>query len=289
MTELSMHITRPGSVDLHTHSNFSDGVHSPAELIAEAVRRGVRTLALTDHDTLDGLPEAKTASANAGLEFIPGVELSTEIGPHEVHILGYFVDPADSVLTGALASLATNREERAERMIERLSALGFPVAFERVREIAGPGTLGRPHIARAMIELGYVVNITEAFDRFLANGRPGFIPRERVLPEDAVRLVRRAGAVPVLAHPLTTGDIEATLQRLLPAGLLGLEAFYAEYPSTLQDRLADIARTWDLIPTGGSDYHGPAFKEGRDLGSAPVPYESVEQLRHTWESQQTTR
>jgi predicted metal-dependent phosphoesterase TrpH len=252
------------------------------------MRRGVRTLALTDHDTLAGLPEATTASAAAGIEFIPGVEISTEVGPHEVHILGYFVDPADSVLTRALAALANNREERAERMIQRLSALGFPVAFERVREIAGPGTIGRPHVARAMIELGYVENISEAFDRFLANGRPGFVPRERVLPDDAVRLLRRAGAVPVLAHPLTTGDIEATLQRLLPAGLLGMEVFYAEYPSTLQERLADIARTWDLIPTGGSDYHGPAFKEGRDLGSAPVPYGSVEQLRHIRETHPPT-
>lgn len=280
MTELSASDATRGSVDLHTHSTFSDGVHSPTELTAEAVRRGVRTLALTDHDTLSGLPEAISACAAAGVEFIPGVELSTEAGPHDVHILGYFVDPGDTILTGALAELAAKREARTARIVERLNALGIAVSYERVREIAGAGTIGRPHIARAMTELGYVQTVGEAFDRFLASGRPGFVPKEKVLPEDAVRLLRIARAVPVLAHPLSTGDVEGALRRLVPEGLLGIETYYAEYPADVRAMLAAIAQRWELIPTGGSDYHGPAFKEGRDLGSAPVPRRSVDALFH---------
>lgn len=280
MAELAAHDTTiSGSVDLHTHSIFSDGVHSPTELIAEAVRRGVRTLALTDHDTLAGLPEAAAASAASGIEFIPGVELSTEVGPYEIHILGYFVDPDDSLLAGALSELAAKREARAERIVERLESLGLPISYARVREIAEPGTLGRPHIARAMIELGYVNSVSEAFERFLGIGRPGFVPKERVLPEEAVRLLRDAGAIPVLAHPRSTGDIEGTLRRLVPEGLLGIEVFYGEYSVDVHRQLEAIADLWNLIPTGGSDYHGPAFKEGRDLGSVPVPRRSVDQLR----------
>lgn len=278
MTDLPPHVTA-GSVDLHAHSTASDGLLSPAELVAEAARRGVRVLALTDHDTLAGLPAATAAAADHGIELVPGVELSSEAGKYEIHVLGYYVDPTDAALTAELAGHAAQRRTRADRVVERLSALGLPVSLDRVIELAAGGTIGRPHVARAMIEAGYVTTVGEAFDRYLANGQPAYVPRDNVPPEEAVALLSRAGAIPVLAHPFSTGDVEGTLRRLVPHGLRGIEVYYGEYNPERRMQLRAIADAWSLLPTGGSDYHGPAFKEGRDLGSVPVPAEVVHRLR----------
>ncbi len=272
--------------DLHTHSTESDGARSPAELVREAARLGVSVLALTDHDTLGGLPEAIREGDSLGLTIIPGVELSAEAGPHEIHILGYFVDHSDPLLSGALSRFAQQRSERIERIVQKLQRLGFPVQMERVLEIAGQGTIGRPHVARAMIEEGYVDSIGAAFARFLGNGRPGFVPRQQVPAVQLVQLLRDSGAIPVLAHPLSTGDVTGTVNELIPAGLLGLETYYGEYAVETHNLLRAIADAAHLIPTGGSDFHGVGFKEGRDLGSAPVPPECVERLRQTWETHQ---
>lgn len=279
---MGRHVISP--FDLHTHSTVSDGLLTPAQLVAEASQLGISVLSLTDHDTLGGLSEAIGAGETHGVTIIPGVELSAEAGSHEIHILGYFVDPSDPVLEAALSGNARNRVLRIERIVGRLRNLGLQIEMNRVLEIAGDGTVGRPHVARALIESGYVVSITEAFDRYLASGRPGFVPRLRSSPVDSVRLIREAGAVPVLAHPLSTGDVERTLQQLVPAGLLGIEVYYGEYPAETHRLLRSIADQWQLIPTGGSDYHGPGFREGRDLGSAPVPAESVIRLRQSWEA-----
>ncbi|HEY8448824.1 MAG TPA: PHP domain-containing protein [Thermomicrobiales bacterium] len=267
------------TTDLHTHSNVSDGLLSPAELVGEAARRGVMTLALTDHDTVGGLDAAATEAARLGVDFIPGIEFSTDVGPYEVHILGYELDWHQPDLLRALAELEAERMTRIERIVERLAKLDMPVSFQRVVELAGPGTVGRPHVARAMIEAGYVESVQDAFNRYLASGRPAFVPRESLVPERAIELIRLARGVPVLAHPLTTGDIEAMIQRLLPSGLLGLEVYYGEYDAATHEHLRAIADRFGLIPTGGSDYHGEGFKPGRDLGRAPVPPESVTRLR----------
>jgi predicted metal-dependent phosphoesterase TrpH len=175
--------------------------------------------------------------------------------------------------------LTSARYARTDRIVRRLAEIGLPVEMERVRELAGPGTIGRPHVARAMIERGYVSSVSEAFDRFLGSGQPGFVPRAPNSPEDAVRLVRASGGVPVLAHPFTTGDIEHILRRLVPVGLAGMEVHYGEYDRDQRATLAAIAEHWSLIPTGGSDFHGPGFKSGRELGSVAVPLESVTRLR----------
>ena len=272
--------------DLHTHSTESDGVLTPAELVSEAARLGVSVIALTDHDTLSGLPEAISAGESLGITVIPGVELSAEAGPNEIHILGYFVDYANQFLVETLSRFGCERFARIERIVIRLQKLGLPVQMERVIEIAGQGTIGRPHVARALIELGYVDSIGDAFERFLGNGRAAFVPRQQVPAVQLVRLLRDSGAIPVLAHPLSTGDITATLLELIPAGLLGLETYYGEYSPDTRDQLRAIAESANLIPTGGSDFHGVGFKEGRDLGSAPVPPECVERLRKSWETQQ---
>ena len=269
------------SVDLHTHSIHSDGVLAPAALVREAERRGVRVLGLTDHDTLDGLAEAEAEAEGLGLEIVPGVELSTggRDGRGEVHLLGYFVDREAPDLRAGLTAYAEARLVRMERILERLSIIGIRVDPDHVRRLAGPGTVGRPHVARALVELGQVADSAEAFDRYLGAGRPGFVPRPKVEPEEAIALVRAAGGVPVLAHPLGTGDVEATLARLVPAGLGGIEVYYGEYDDETCRALRAVADGWDLIPTGGSDFHGPGFKAGRELGGPSVPPETVERLR----------
>jgi predicted metal-dependent phosphoesterase TrpH len=271
--------------DLHTHSTASDGLLPPAELVAQAAALGITVLALTDHDTIVGLSDALEAATALDIDLIPGVELSAEADGLDAHVLGYFVDPSDGDLAAELQTLAAQRLVRTERIAERLTKIGLPIDFARVQELAAGGTVGRPHVARVMIESGYVQTVSEAFDRYLSAGRPGFVPRSKTLPEDSVRLIRRAGAVPVLAHPYAGGgDVEAMIARLIPAGLLGIEVYYAEYSAAQHRALREIADRWTLIPTGGSDYHGPHFKEGRELGNAPVPRESVDRLRLSWEA-----
>lgn len=270
-------------VDLHTHTNRSDGLLAPAALVQLAKQRGLIVLAITDHDTTAGLAPAAEEAARLGLELVPGVELSSERDEHEVHVLGYFIDPANATLQATLAQHARDRQTRIERIVARLNETGTPVEQARVMELASPGTIGRAHVARALIERGYVQSVNEAFDRYLAHGRPGYVPRAKTTGADAVRLIRTAGGVAVLAHPLTTGDIAGTLGELVPAGLEGLEVYYGEYDDATRQQLRRIADDWHLIPTGGSDYHGEGFKPGRDLGGPLVPMASVEQLRQAAE------
>jgi predicted metal-dependent phosphoesterase TrpH len=249
-------------------------------LVEEAASRGVRILALTDHDTVAGIDEARVAGERLGVEIIPGVELSAALPKGgEVHLLGYFLEIEDPALLVQLAGYARARAERMERMVERLSRIGAPVALERVREIAGHGTVGRPHLGRALVEAGYAEDLSDAFARYIGGGKPAFVPRPRVDPRDAIAMVRAAGGVPVLAHPFSTGGVESVLDRLVPAGLAGMEVHYGEY--SLEDReiLRGIATRRGLIATGGSDYHGPDRRITRELGSAGVPLSAVAALR----------
>jgi 3',5'-nucleoside bisphosphate phosphatase len=267
-------------IDLHTHSTYSDGLLSPAALVEEAASRGVGILALTDHDTVAGISEARVAGERLGVEIIPGVELSAALpGGGEVHLLGYFVDIEASALLAQLTGYAHARSERMERMVERLSRIGAPVALERVREIAGHGTVGRPHLGRALVEAGYAEDLSDAFARYIGGGKPAFVPRPRVDPRDAIALVRDAGGVPVLAHPFSTGGVESVLDRLVPAGLAGMEVDYGEYDPEDREILRQIAARRGLIATGGSDYHGPDRRSARELGSAPVSPAAVAALR----------
>jgi 3',5'-nucleoside bisphosphate phosphatase len=250
-------------------------------LVEEAASRGVRILALTDHDTVAGIAEARAAGHRHGMEIIPGVELSAALQDgNEVHLLGYFVDVEDPTLLEQLAGYARARTERMERMVERLNRIGAPVALGRVREIAGIGTVGRPHLGRALVEAGYATDLSDAFARYIGGGKPAFVPRPRVDPRDAIALVRAAGGVPVLAHPFSSGGVESVLDRLVPAGLAGMEVFYGEYDPEDREILRQIATRRGLIATGGSDYHGPDRRSARELGSAPVPLAAVAALRH---------
>jgi predicted metal-dependent phosphoesterase TrpH len=270
----------PTRVDLHTHSNYSDGLLSPAALVEEAASRGVRFLGLTDHDTVAGIAEARNAGERLGVEIIPGVELSTSLaGGEGVHLLGYFLDVENAELLAGLAGYAAARAERMTRMIERLKLIGVPIDAARVQALVGHGTAGRPHLARVLVESGHATSVPDAFDRYIGQGKPAYVPRPRVDPRDAIALVRVAGGVPVLAHPFWPGGVESVLDRLVPAGLLGMEVDYGEYSPEDRETLRAIARRRGLIATGGSDFHGAFLGAGRELGSAPVPLEAVAALR----------
>jgi predicted metal-dependent phosphoesterase TrpH len=239
----------------------------------------LRVLALTDHDTVAGIPEARTAGDRLGVEIISGVELSTSFGPGDgVHLLGYLMDIDHPLLLEELAGYARAREVRMERMIDRLRQIGAPVDPERVRVIAGHGTLGRPHLARALVEAGHAIDLPDAFTRYLGWGKPAYVPRPLVAPGDAMALVRAAGGVTVLAHPFYLDELENVLDRLVPAGLAGMEVDYGSYTPEQRDVLRDIAARRGLIATGGSDFHGLDVA-GRELGAVPVPLSAVAALR----------
>ncbi len=273
MTEQNRH-----RIDLHTHTTASDGQDTPAELVNFAVQQGVSILGVTDHDTIDAIGELQTHADDADITLVPGVELSTTVDFAEVHVLGYFVDIEDTDFTGALKDLARNRVNRVIRIIEKVQSLGYDIDGDSIVAQAEFGSIGRPHVARALMDIGAVEDVNEAFERFLKAGRPGYVPRDPFHPEDAVRLLTRNGAIPVLAHPFSTRDIEGTLKRLVPEGLKGLETYYAEYSPEEHQQIRRVADEWELIPTGGSDYHGVGFRAGRVLGSAPVPDEVAERL-----------
>lgn len=266
-----------GGIDLHTHSTASDGLLAPAQLVALAVERGLRILALTDHDTIAGLSEAAAAAAAAGLRFIPGVELSTHVERGEVHVLGYFIDPTDPALLTALARFRDAREGRAATMVERLTAAGAPIRLERVLALAG-GSIGRPHVARALVEAGHATSINEAFERWLVRGRPGYVERFRLTPADAVRLIRAACGVPVLAHPHSADDLDSLLPKLVAAGLAGIECYYGDYDDARKADYLALAAHHDLVATGGTDFHGTGVAHRRPLGGTWLPPETVEVL-----------
>jgi len=267
-----------GTLDLHTHSTASDGLLTPAQLVALAIERGLRVLALTDHDSVAGLPEAGAAAVAAGLHFIPGVELSTHVEAGEVHILGYFIDPTEPTLSAALAQLRNARQGRATTMVERLTAAGAPIALERILAFAAGGSIGRPHVARALVEAGHATSINDAFERWLVRGRAGYVDRFRLTPPAAVRLIRAARGVPVLAHPHSADNLDTLLPELVPAGLAGIECYYGDYDDLRKREYLALAGRYGLVATGGTDFHGTGVAHRRPLGGVWLPPETVANL-----------
>lgn len=259
------------AIDLHTHSTASDGTDSPGALVERAAHAGLRTLALTDHDTTGGIAAATDSGRRLGVVVIPGVELSTDVGAGELHMLGYFIDPSRGVLHDALRRLRDGRARRAERIAEQLRAADVPIALGDVERLAGDGAVGRAHVARVLVANGHASTVDDAFARYLVPGRPGYVPRPRLNPAAAVALIHGAGGAAVLAHPDSVADLDAELRTLLEVGLDGLESYYAAYPLARQQQLAALAARLGLIATGGSDFHGPGEREGSELGAAPVP------------------
>lgn len=276
--------TRPARIDLHTHSTASDGLFSPTELVQRASEVGLTLIGLVDHDTTNGVAEALAAGASLGVTVIPGVEINTDLpeSQGEAHVLGYYLDVDQPAFQTTLAFLRDAREKRGERMVQHLRDQGINIEWSRVRELA-KGTVGRPHVALALIEAGYATDVSDAFARYLTRGKAGFVQRFKLSPEQAIGLIRSAQGVPVLAHPAgIAGLAETILPALVEAGLLGLECYYGQYDDETVARLLALANAHDLIATGGSDYHGPNMHP-TPLGGRWVPPGVVERLRQVAE------
>ena len=275
-------MTDTGKVDLHLHSTESDGRLPPADLIELAYRNGVRRLALTDHDTTEGLPSALEAGQRLGLEVIPGIEISTDIPGTEVHILGILLNYEQEDFQEQLTKFRQARLGRAERMVEKLAGLGVPVSWERVQEIAGGASVGRPHVAQAMLEAGHVKSMPEAFDRYIGRNGPAYAERFKLTPVEAVALVHSVQGLAVLAHPLESTGSEELIPQLARDGLDGVECYYQGYSTAQIERLVARTREQGLVPTGGSDYHGFPMSGmtavSNEPGSVEVPQAVVEEL-----------
>lgn len=266
-------------VDLHLHSTASDGKLTPESLVVKAAALGMTTISLADHDSVDGIiPALKAAADFPGLRLIPGVEISTDLADGEAHILGYFIDYTSDRLTSALERFRDSRQGRARGMVARLADLGIDIDWSRVREIAGEGSIGRPHIARAMLEQGYIASFEEAFDKYIGHGGPAYVERDKMTPLEAVELIVRAQGLPVLAHPFTVKEPEAMVIELKAGGLVGIEAYYKDNTPEETDDLLGLAQRYDLIVTGGSDYHGIDDSSETMIGGVDVPVEAAERL-----------
>ena len=266
-------------VDLHIHSTVSDGRFSPEEIVQKAAALGLTVIALADHDSVDGVaPSLAAAKAFPHLKVIPNVEISTDTTGGEVHVLGYFVDHTDEELKANLERFRNSRQIRAQKMVAKLKELGIHIDWPRVQEIAGTGSMGRPHVAQAMLEKGYIASFRDAFEKYIGYGGPAYVEREKMTPEDAVSLIARANGLPALAHPFTVDTPETMIIKLKPAGLTCVEAYYNDYNEQERKILVSMADKHNLIATGGSDYHGLDDNNETMMGNAGVPEESVEQL-----------
>ncbi|MBM7865317.1 PHP domain-containing protein [Heliobacterium gestii] len=269
-------------MDLHTHSTASDGSLTPRELVAAARREGVGLMALTDHDTIDGVAEAREAGKELGVTVLAGVELSVDHEQREMHLLGYHIDPDHPALRAGLQQLIQYREERNPKIIELLRSMGIPITMEEVAQEAGSTVIGRPHFGRVLVKKGIVASVDEAFARYLGSGKPAYVKKERLLPEEGIALLRRAGGIPVLAHPVflpeqSYSELLRLLQRLKAAGLAGIEAYYPEHSFDDIRKFVRLAAEIGLYVTGGSDFHGsgkPSARLGRILpDGGPLPEE----------------
>ena len=253
-------MSAPG-FDLHTHSNRSDGANPPAVVVQHAHEAGLEGMALTDHDTLEGYAEAREAGDRLGIEVLRGLELSTVSRGASVHMLGYFVDPNEAELKQQLENHRDDRVWRAKGMVEKLNEMGVPITFERVREIAQGDSIGRPHIAQAMVEAGVVPNTTAAFtEEYIANRGKAYVERHTLTPVDAVKLIRGAGGAPVIAHPIWTENDKSMTQEeveaLVEVGLLGIEVDHPDHDDAARAKYRAMAERLGLVATGSSDYHG---------------------------------
>ena len=268
----------PG-IDLHIHTSASDGRFSPAEIVSRSAAAGLAVIAITDHDTVDGIaPALQAARTFPSLRVIPGVEISTDIPAGQAHILGYLVDYTDHELQIALEKMRNSRWERARKMVARLEDLGCRIEWERVREIAGAASVGRPHIAQALMEKDYVESFKDAFTRYISQDGPAYVERDKMTPVQAAELILQAKGLPVLAHPLTVPDPEAMVIELKAAGLTGIEVYYKDYSRDDINRLLRLSDRYGLVNTGGTDYHGLEPETDIDIGGVDVPAECVEQL-----------
>ncbi len=274
------------AVDLHLHSSSSDGKDTPTQIVQLAVDERLTCVALTDHDILDGITEARDACVEAGIDFIPGIELSVDHEGKKMHMLVYFLEPGPGPLQDRLEDLRIGRNRRNVAIVERLNALEYDITIDDVARHAAGKSVGRPHIADALVEKEYVATRNEAFDGLLSDGGVAYVERDRLTALAAINLARESHAVPVVAHPTTIGlssdEAWTTFRMLADHGLGGIEAYYPKHPLALRAKLAGIAADLNIAATGGSDYHGATVREfrvGRGTGDLVVPDRAVVELR----------
>jgi 3',5'-nucleoside bisphosphate phosphatase len=273
-------------IDLHTHSTCSDGTDPPERIAELAAKAHCRAVALTDHDTLAGLPAAREAAARLGVELVAGCEVSCRFRDTSAHVLVYFVEEPEGPLQDELARLRGDRVARNRALVDRLAGLGLPISYdELVAEAAGEESAGRPHLAAVLVRKGVVGSVGDAFDQWLAEGRPGYVPKARVTPAQIAALARRSGGVAVLAHPftldLTPTELSSAVAELAADGLGGIEAYYGRYSPDERRALADLAQRHGLVATGGSDYHGTVKADlsvGSGTGDLSVPDHVLDDL-----------
>ncbi len=273
-------------IDLHSHSTASDGSFSPTELVKLAKEMGLKALALTDHDTVEGLEEFIKAGKELDLETVPGTELSAYFEKGTLHILGYFIDFHSQKLKDRLKKLQEARAERNPKIVKKLQALGIPITYEEVVAISGGGQIGRPHFAKLLLQKGIVKTFDEAFERFLKKGAPAYVEKDKIFPRECLEIILDAGGVPVLAHPFTlhleNDALEAFVKQLKDWGLRGIEVYYTEHTPEQTAFYLKLAEKYELCVTGGSDFHGknkPEIKLGVGYGNLRVPYRLLEKLK----------
>ena len=264
--------------DLHIHTTASDGSDTPREVVKKALKLGLRAIAISDHDTLSGVTEAQQAANGFKLEVLSGVEVNTYFQGYEVHVLGYLIDPHNDEFVTKLEEFQGERLERTQKMVAKLRNLDINIDLDRVLELAAGGSVGRPHVARALLEKGYVSTLQEAFANYIGSGKAAFVPREKLTPVEAVQLILKAGGVPVLAHPGLV-KLDPFLPDLIQAGLRGIEVWHRNHTPLMVDHYYHLAKKYNLIPTGGSDYHGAGHDTCNILGGAVAPYKSVQLLK----------
>jgi hypothetical protein len=274
-------------IDLHVHTNMSDGSLSPAEVVRLSAQKGLQAIAITDHDTISGIAEAQAEGLKLGVEVISGVEMSVEWNPGIVHILGFFIRSDDRNLLESLAYLAQGRHDRIPKIVSKLSDCGVHISVEEVARESGGGVPGRPHVANVMVRNGIVSRVQEAFDLYLGKGAPAYVKKTKVLPGEAMRVIREAGGMPVLAHPYSVDEhdnsrIREIVRGLVRQGLEGIEVYYPKHTAEQTRMFLNLALEFDLAITGGTDFHGagkPGIKLGVIPGREPLPYSILQNIK----------
>ncbi|MCX5777980.1 MAG: PHP domain-containing protein [Elusimicrobia bacterium] len=270
-------------VDLHVHTNFSDGTFTPEEAVRYAHKTGLSAISITDHDTIYGIADAIEEGKKCGVEIVPGIELSCTVNTKqssEMHILGYFINWTNGAFQETLTVFQKARLDRAHKIIKRLAEIGVPLDVDTVQKIAGRGTIGRLHIAKALVEDGSVTTSHEAFTKYLGNDKPAFVPKMHLSPEDAIKMIQRVGGIAVLAHPhYGQYSNRNLLKALVAAGLRGIEVLHSKHPPATVDLFVQLSREFGLIATGGSDCHGPYADNAAIMGSVKIPYSVLEELK----------
>ena len=274
------------TIDLHLHSTFSDGTLTPTEIVSLAKKKNLSAMSLTDHDTVNGIQEAIAAGLEHNIEIIPGIELSSCYGKKEIHILGLFIDHEDATLKNELVRICNVRDERNLKMINQFQEAGIMITMDEMLEFYGNAVLTRAHFADILLAKGYVKSRNEAFERYIGDHGPFFVPRERLLPEDAIRLIKQANGIPILAHPilyrLSNSELNKLVAYLCGLGLEGIEAIYSTYTASETRQVKALAKHYGLAISGGSDYHGankPYLDLGTGKGNLRVPYEVLTNLK----------